>query len=312
MELVYILTYNCNFRCTYCDINKNNISISKEITEQSLKFVEKNKFNIKKIKFFGWEPLLKKNSIKYIVENFPLIDTPLYYITTNSILVDKIFFNYCKKNNIYLTFSIDWNISTLSKNRILENWWNLSKTIINKTKKYSDFIRVNQVIISQNSKDFFSNFKYIYDLWVRKFNFLPAYYIEWSKEWLKNLKEWFNQIFDFYREWNSFELVNLENYSDISFFNLWLIIDTDWSVYWSNLILSKKFEKYKKDLLIWDVFSWLKYDIFDLSFKKDYIEKLWKIIKKEYSENVLKSVKYIDLILNNFCNEYKNKNISPK
>ena len=33
--------------------------------------------------------------------------------------------------------------------------------------------------------------------------------------------------------------------------------------------------------------------------------KIENIIKKEYSNEVLKSVKYVDLILNNFCDGFK-------
>jgi MoaA/NifB/PqqE/SkfB family radical SAM enzyme len=57
-----------------------------------------------------------------------------------------------------------------------------NKTIIENVKKYRDIIRVNQVITSENALDFFKNFKFIYNLGVRNFNFLPAYYKYWTKE----------------------------------------------------------------------------------------------------------------------------------
>ncbi len=303
MELIYILTYNCNFRCKYCDINKHVNNISKKVIDQSLIFLEKNNFNIEKVKFFGWEPLLKKDYIKYIVTNFPKNVKKNFYITTNATLIEENFMLFARNNNIKLTFSIDWNSKTIWINRITKWWKDLSNIIIKNTKKYNDFIRINQVITSNNSKDFFANFKFIYDLWVRKFNFLPEYYSEWSKQWLKNLNKWFNEIFNFYKEWNQFELVNLENYSNISFFNLWLIIDTDWSIYWTNLILSWVFEKYKKDLILWNIFSENYINFQDDDFIRSYIDKTWNILEIEYSKNILNSVKYVDLMLNNFCNK---------
>lgn len=305
MELIYILTYDCNFCCKYCDVYKSDNTISEELIKQSHFFLEKNNFEINKVKIFGWEPLLKKNLIKQIVNNFPKKYKPNFFITTNSTLIDKDFIIYSKKNNIKLTFSIDWDFDANKDNRILNNNTNLSNLIIKNTKKHSNFIRINQVITSQNSKDFFKNFKFIYDLWVRDFNFLPEYYKEWTKIWLKNLKKWFDQILEFYRKWNKINLINLENYSNISFFNLWVVIDYDWKVYFSNLILYKVFEKYKEDLLIWDIWSWLFFNILDEKFKLDYIDKLNKIIEIEYSKWILNSVKYVDLILNNFCNEFK-------
>ena len=305
MELIYILTYDCNFRCTYCDIDKRDKNISNNVLEKSLVFLNKNNFDIDKIKFFWWEPLIKKENIKYIVNNFPNKYKTLFYITSNSTLIDENFIEFVKEKNIKLTFSLDWDNKTTSENRLLLNWNNLSNTIIENTKKYSEFIRINQVITSKNSKDFFKNFQFIYDLGVRKFNFLPEYYKEWSKGWLLNLKKWFDEIEKFYNNWNKFDLINLENYSDMAFFNLGIIIDTDWKIYWTNLILSGIFEKYKKELVIWDIDKWLLIGIKNKIFIKEYLFKVKNILKKEYSNKIMKSVYYVDNILNNFCNKIK-------
>lgn len=305
MNIIYILTYDCNFRCKYCDVYKHNNNISIDVINQSFIFFERNNFLINKIKFFGGEPLLKKDFIKFIINNFPKKYNTNFYITTNSTLIDNDFMIFARENNIEITFSIDWDLDTNRENRILAHGDNLSEQIINNTKIYSNFVKINQVITPKNSINFFKNFTYIYDLWVRKFNFLPAYYIKWTKNWLVNLKKWFDEIYDFYKKWNDFELINLENYSDISFFNLGIIIDTDWNIYWTNLILSWKFKKYKKDLKIWDVFNWLIFDIQNNVFIKDYINKISSILEIEYNKSVLVSVKYIDLLLNNFCNEFK-------
>ncbi len=305
MELIYILTYDCNFRCKYCDINKRNENISDNIIKKSITYLRNNNFDIDKVKFFWWEPLLKKQEIEFIVSNFPKKYNPNFYITSNSTLINDDFINFVKDNNIKLTFSIDWSNKTTSENRILENWLNLSNSIIENTKKYKDNIRINQVITSKNSKDFFKNFKFIYDLWVRNFNFLPEYYKRWSKSWLSNLKKWFDEIYEFYKSWNYFGLVNLDNYSDTSFFNLWIVIDTDWNLYLTNLILSWIFEKYKKNLTVWNVYDCnIQVNFSNVNFSKKYLKRIKEIIKKEYSEEVLKSVKYVDLILNNFCNNF--------
>ncbi len=304
MELIYILTYDCNFRCKYCDINKKNNSITNEIIDKSFDLLEKNDILIDKVKFFWWEPLIRKDYIKYIVNNFPKKYSPKYYVTTNSTLVDQEFMKFVLDNWINITFSIDWDKNTTWTNRVLINGENLSENIIENVKKYAKFIRVNQVITSKNSSEFFKNFKFIYDLWVRKFNFLPEYYSLWSKKWLINLQKWFQEIKIFLDNWNFFELINLDNFSQTSFYNLWIVIDTDWSIYPTNLILSWKFEKYKDILKIWDVN--IKNKIKENSIKKIYNE-INKIIDKEYSIEILKSVKYTDLILNNFCNEFTMK-----
>lgn len=305
MELIYILTYDCNLRCKYCDIDKRIDNMSRYIIDQSFKFFEKNGISFDKIKFFWWEPLLQINNIKYIVNELSN-NNATFYITSNSTLVDKSFIYFIKKNNIKVTFSIDWNYKTTSLNRVLKNGSSISNNIINNTKQYSSNIRVNQVITWETSKLFFDNFIYIYNLWVRDFNFLPAYYKEWSKDWLKNLKDGFAEILNFYKNWGNFRLVNIENYSETSFFNIWLVIDTDWSLYLTNLILSWEFEKYKSELKVWNINTWFIFDINNKNNISMYIKKLNNIIIKSYSKNILNSVKYVDLILNNFCYEYKN------
>lgn len=313
MQLIYIITYDCNFRCKYCDVLKKKDSISFDVLDKSFDFFSSNKFDIKKIKLFWWEPLLYKDKIRYLVDNSPNKNNADFFITTNSSLIDNDFIWYCNNNKISLTFSIDWDKDTNKKNRVLKNWEDLSNVIIENTKKYKDYIKVNQVITSNTSKDLFYNFKFLYDLGIRKFNFLPEYYKEWSKKWLLDLNKWFEEIISFYKEWHYFELVNLENYSDISFFNFWMVIDTDGSLYWTNLILSWKFEKYKKILKIWDINKWIFNDIFNNNFNKNiYFNNVNEILNKEYKKNELNSVLYIDKILNNFCLsiEEKSKQIS--
>lgn len=305
MEIIFILTYNCNFRCKYCDINKRDQDMSKEIISQSLKFLEKTSFDIKKVKFFWGEPLIKKENIKNIILNFPLNSAPNYYVTTNATLVDQDFFTFSRENNLSVTFSLDGDLETTLQNRVsLDDRNEKISQVIGNVKKYSPFIKVNQVITSQNAQNFFDNFFYLYQLWVRNFNFLPEYYALWTKTWLIQLQSWFQRVLDFYCTENVFSVVNIENYSETSFFNLGIVIDTDGSLYGTNLILSGRFEKYKQELKIWDIFSWLHYDITIPKYRKDYINKITSLVHWEYELDVLKSVKYIDLILNNFCHSF--------
>lgn len=307
MELIYILTYNCNFRCTYCDIDKRQEDMLQSTLERSISFLDSLDLQIDKVKFFWGEPLMKKSQIQSIIDSFPQKFLPNFYITTNSTLVDSDFINFAKKRKLRLTFSIDWNSETTSENRKQFAWKDMTWLVVENTKKYADFIRVNQVITSKNAENFFSNFKFIYDLWVRRFNFLPEYYYAWSKKWLKELSVWFQQILDFYQLWNHFELINLENYSPTAFFNIGLIIDTDWFLYGTNLILSWKFEKYKKILKIWHLETWIERDVFLPENSAEYTAKIQKLLAQEYPEETLVSVKYVDLILSNFCKKFNDQ-----
>ena len=94
--------------------------------------------------------------------NFPSNNKPSYCVTTNSTLIDDNFINFANNNNLKITFSIDGNIDgnldVIWENRILINGNNSSKQIIKNTKKYADLVRINQVITSKSSKDFFNKF----------------------------------------------------------------------------------------------------------------------------------------------------------
>lgn len=301
MNIIYIMTYDCNLRCKYCDVYKMKKNINKKVIDDSFRLLKDNKIDITSIKFFWWEPLIMKDEVKYIIENIEDKWTVKFYLTTNSLLINDDFINFSKTINLNLTFSIDWKIWINWDNRITQQWKQIWDEVAEKVKKYWEYIKINQVITPNNSKYFFENFEYIYGLWIRKFNFLPAYYIPWTKKSLQELKIWFDKILTYVRIWNTFDLVNLENFSEMSFFNKWIVIDTDGKIYWTNLILNKKFEKYKNDLLIWNTFD----KSLNISIIGDnYLKKIDEILKKEYSLEIIKSVEYIDLILNNFCNEF--------
>ena len=161
------------------------------------------------------------------------------------------------------------------------------------------------MITSANAHLFFENFKFIYDLWVREFNFLPEYYRPWTKKGLVDLQKGFQQILDFHSKGNSMYLVNSENYSETSFFNLGIVIDTDGSIYGTNLILAGIFEKYKPELKIGDIYSGISIDIHDATFQSNYVAKVQEFLKMQYDEQTIKSVRYVDMILSNFVNQFE-------
>jgi len=280
--------------------------MSEEVLSSGLSFLQKEHFPLEKVKFFWWEPLIKKKQIQRIISEFPSQYTPKFYVTSNSTLVDNAFIQYARDIDLKVTFSIDGDAHTTAENRKVVWWANLSHSIVENTKKYHESIRVNQVITSANSGDFFKNFLFIYNLWVREFNFLPEYYREWTKKWLKQLQAWFEQILDFYASGNDFYLVNHENYSETSFFNLGIVIDTDGRVYGTNLILAWIFEKYKDQLCIGNIYEGISVDIYaDKVLRQKYIDMIHDFEKQEYDNNTLKSVEYVDAILNNFVYNHK-------
>ena len=63
--MVIAVTLLCNMDCPYCFENKKNITITKEIEDNLISFIDKNTPNegSLNISWFGGEPLLQKDLI---------------------------------------------------------------------------------------------------------------------------------------------------------------------------------------------------------------------------------------------------------
>jgi len=110
------LTEQCNFRCTYCFVDKNpkrmNESIMKKILEKLGEEAKKRPFKRIRLRLAGGEPLLEMNLIKKIIEmsakikkiNKSIFDIDI--ITNGSLLTEKTA-DYFRKNMVGLTISLD-------------------------------------------------------------------------------------------------------------------------------------------------------------------------------------------------------------
>lgn len=97
------ITQGCNLRCAYCQVDKNPKVMSWETLKEALDWCSNN-VEIPYVSFFGGEPLLEYDKIKWSIENFPNIE---FGLSTNITLMtpDKIKFFLDHKTNFL--FSID-------------------------------------------------------------------------------------------------------------------------------------------------------------------------------------------------------------
>jgi len=252
MEIIYIITYKCNLRCTYCPIKKNNSSISNGVIKDSFKLLD-NKIN--KVRFFGGEPLLEYEKLKYLVAKIRQAPPEIkFFLTTNGILLDKKKINWIKKNKIKLTISLDGNEFTQLKNRKGLNSYKKISGLLKNLPKETIF---NLVIAPNTAKYFYYNFRYLIEqIGVNRFNILPAYYNNWSAVEFKILEKEFLLVLN-YIESNSLKdkifLKNLENFSDLTFFNQALVIDCDGQIYNTNAFLFDRLAVVKKYFKIGDL-----------------------------------------------------------
>ncbi|MFA5917175.1 MAG: radical SAM protein [Candidatus Gracilibacteria bacterium] len=230
-----IINNQCNKRCSYCDLNFKNKSFSFRDLDKFIIFLNSNKDFVKyyHINFFGGEPLLSFDKIKYFVENIQF-DKIKYSIGTNGLLLDKDKLNFFKQNKFTIHLSID-NIDCL----------NLFEKV--DISGYEDLIEINFIndpYFMHNSKKVFD---FIKDKNFYKINIMPVFS---TKKWDKQSLIF---LYEFKRNVDSFHLKNVQYFS---YFNglssdIQYILDTDLSFYKdidSLLWLQKQYKIISEDL----------------------------------------------------------------
>ncbi len=299
-----VLTYQCNFRCTYCQIDKRDYEMSPEIIAQSILFLQDFSCNhaIEKVKFFWGEPLLKKVFIKDTIQ---ALDNRVwsFTLTTNGVLLDRDFCDYAYQHDLDVVMSLDGDPLTTKQHRIAVT--KTSGALDAKTaQSYLKTSSVNQVITSKTVHKMYQNFLYLRDQWFTSFTLLPEYYVEWDKISLITLTQEFSKILWYCRTHSDIHI----QYSDVDmsmwFFNFWIIIDSDGKIYATDLILWDRLEKYKDDLCIWNIWNGITNDVHQDDWMIGYMDRIKSYLAIEYSLNTLRSVKYIDTIMRSFFKTY--------
>lgn len=162
LKIILMTTEDCNFRCSYCYQNKIHRKIEKNIYDDLLKIISDNrKLRCVNVSWFGGEPLLEVNNIKYFMQNLKNIQSTRhldinYDMTTNGYLLTldtlKEFIDF-KLDTFFIT--IDGLPEIHNKYRHLANGnGTYSKILENLVKmKYTDYrfkivVRINFDAIS--------------------------------------------------------------------------------------------------------------------------------------------------------------------
>ena len=174
LRLVIHTTRACNFRCKYCALDFPNQHMSIEMCDSIIKFIRQNisKYSSVHISWFGGEPLLKMDVIKYISKN--VIDIckrakkPYYgSITKNGYLLDPeniADLLSCKVLDYVVT--IDGTKETHDNQRVLINGGGTFNKIISNLKYMSETIRSRnlRVVIRTNiTRDIFDKLDEYYN-----------------------------------------------------------------------------------------------------------------------------------------------------
>lgn len=152
-RLVIIITNACNLSCSYCFYHYQLSRAVKycdidSIYEIFIELCKKFKDGIENIQFFGGEPLIRFDIIKEIVRKINIycvennIKKPDYGIVTNGTMITDNIIDFCYKNHIYMTISIDGKEknNTLRRSKSGSPIFSKLETIIKHIKtRYSDY-----------------------------------------------------------------------------------------------------------------------------------------------------------------------------
>ena len=210
-----VLTNQCNKRCEYCDLNFSNNYISDENIDLFIEYINNNshKYWEVRINFFWWEPLLKFNIIKKILNNILAVNIK-YSIWTNGILLTQDIYEILNNNNVEINYSID-----------TETYFSLLD------QKYIDVTADNfyiNFIVNPNTINLSALvFQAMYDRGVQNINILPVYAtIDWHKSTLIQFNIFINRV----KTYENISLFGLSYYekptSDIE-----ILIETNWNIY---------------------------------------------------------------------------------
>ncbi|MFT4297900.1 MAG: radical SAM protein, partial [Candidatus Woesearchaeota archaeon] len=237
-QLILILTYKCNLNCKYCPTLKLNKNISLKTAKKAINLIKPTE-----IKFFGGEPLLEWSKVQKIVNN----TNCRYELTTNGILLNKQKLEFMKRNNFELRVSIDGDSKTQESERRIA-----SDNLIKKLKNYKKYVIINIVISPKNVKKFHNNFTYLYKKGFKKFNLLPAFYNNWTKEDIIELKKQLFKIISFIKK-NKIYIKNKDINKKTYLFNEGIVIDTNGDIFKANNIMIEPYYSNKANFKLGNI-----------------------------------------------------------
>ncbi len=107
-KATFVVTNDCNGRCVYCFQDENLDNMSVNDADKAIQYLCKNYNYIEKISFFGEEPTLNYEIIKYISNKLKNnINIGGYEITTNAVLICDDMLVFFKTHKFKIIVSLD-------------------------------------------------------------------------------------------------------------------------------------------------------------------------------------------------------------
>lgn len=213
MHITLHLTTACNLSCRYCYAHpsSNGMEMTREIIDKAIDFsMAEFKTNIGLV-FFGGEPLLRKDLIRYAVERCNIIEQqqqprPHFHfkLTTNGTLLDNDFIQFTKESGISIGLSIDGIDQAHDFNRIGKNGdgsFRIIEPKIDHLLEMQPYLHAMMVITPESVPYYAESVEYLIN---RGFRYIIAslnYAGDWKTKHLNALKDQYLSIAKLYKKW---------------------------------------------------------------------------------------------------------------
>lgn len=175
-----MLTEKCPLRCKYCYINDraNGQSIDISTIDNFMRKLDNRNRQLSRIIFFGGEPLLEIDKMKYVINNYGNTIAAFQVVSSGIVNIDKFInevYSLCK-NKFEIQISWDGNDDT----RVTENNISVNDIVKNKTIKFllDNHIKFQvRTVINELNID---NFYNIYRFHRRMYNEYKEYYADFT------------------------------------------------------------------------------------------------------------------------------------
>ena len=209
MHITLHLTTGCNMYCNYCyALQKERVDMSREVAIKSIEYGFRLSPNNMGIIFFGGEPLLKKDLIKDIIEYSDNLYRGTAYkshykITTNGILLDEEFLEYCKSSHLAVALSFDGIKEAHDLHRKTKNsngTFDVLEQKLNLLLKYQPYASIYMTVSPETVKYYSGSVEYLIGKGVRYIITSLNYAGNWNKEDLHELRKQYKLLSKLYEK----------------------------------------------------------------------------------------------------------------
>lgn len=244
--LIFVVTTDCNLNCSYCRVARNSSDpIAVETVQIALNNFMVEKSLIRRIRFFGGEPLLFPETIISSVEAIKktrhfnkghIID-----LTTNGLLLGNEFLEYIGSEpqfELYLSIDDEKNIS----NGVLH------PTIHEKLESLLKLqnLTINLTVGPDHVNTLYSNYRALRKMGFNQFKLLPAFFTDWPAESIAALEAVLKTLADD-AVMNSVLFRNVDIHIDLPLFENCIVVLPEGDLFGNNIFLTHPFSESRNE-----------------------------------------------------------------